>query len=360
MSKTRKVLGIVLAVALILNVVAVAAFAANDDSSRTNEWTLLSDAFENEPVVGTTFTVDVQLLADYNLGPVQFALEYDNANFSVAASGAINISGYPYTANVNYNYVADKNILKVIIVPNTAGLSYLPAVKLTNATTIATITFTYLSAGTIEIADDYKTNANIGGSLCAFRSLKDDLLECGPNDLVYGQTHTITEGDHEVGSAASEPAELAIIDGTGGVIDEARGYVYGVEMTEEWQMIEDVFEATNGGYIEVDNSEFMGTGALVNLYEADGTPVATYTFILFGDIDGDGEITALDASIAEMHDFWSYGDTGRIEDEAVLFAGDIDVDGDITALDASITEMHDFWSYGENLRLTQAEVIALL
>lgn len=359
MSKTRKIFGIIIAITLVLNVTAIAAFAA-DDSTKTNEWTLVSDAFTTEPTVGNTFTVDVKLLADYNLGPVQFALEYDSASFGIAASGAIDISGYPYPAIVSYNYNTANKTLKVVIVPDTAGLQELPAVKLSTSTTIATITFTYIKGGTIEVKDDYKTEANINGSLCAFRSTKDNLLDCSASDLLYGQTPTITAGDHEVGSAASEPPELAVIAGTGGVIDEDRGYVYGVEMTEEWQMIEDVFEATNGGYIEVDNSEFAGTGALVNLYEADGTLVATYTFILFGDIDGDGEITALDASIAEMHDFWSYGDTGRIEDEAVLFAGDIDVDGDITALDASITEMHDFWSYGENLRLTQAEVIALL
>ena len=143
MSKTRKVFGIILAIVLTLNVMAIAVFAA-DDSSRTNEWTLVSDAFTTEPTVGNTFTVDVKLLANYNLGPVQFALEYDDASFDIAASGAINISGYPYYGTVSYNYDTAAKILRVIIVPDTAGLQSLQAVKLPTSTTIATITFTYL------------------------------------------------------------------------------------------------------------------------------------------------------------------------------------------------------------------------
>jgi hypothetical protein len=357
MSKTRKVLGIIMAVALVLNLTAIAVFAA-DDSTTTNEWTIVSDAFTTEPTLNNTFTVSVQLLADYALGPVQFALDYDSTSFGIAASGAISVAGYPYDATVQYNYDSANGLLRVVIVPDTQGLSTLPAVSLSTATTIATITLTYLAPGTIEIANDYKTDTNINGTLCAFRSLQEDLLDCEAGDLLYGQTPTITAGDHEIGTAAV--TELAVIDGTGGVIDNVNMFVYGVEMTEEYQMIEDVFEATSGGYIEVDQSTYTGTGAQVYVFKADDTLVATYTFILFGDIDGDGEITAIDASVAEFHDAWNYGPTGRIEEEMFLFAGDLDGDMEITAIDASIAEFHDAWNYGPTGRLTQADVIALL
>lgn len=352
MSKTRKVLGIILAIVLTLNVMAIAVFAA-DDSGRANEWTLVSDAFTTEPTVGNTFTVDLKLKANYNLGPVQFALEYDSASFGIAPSGAIDIAGYPYSAAVSYNYDTAAKMLRVVIVPDTAGLSNLQAVKLPASTTIATITFTYLKGGSIEVADDYKTDANIGGTLCAFRSLKDNLLDCSAGDLVYGQTHTITEGDHTIGDTASEPAELAVIAGTGGVIDDERGYVYGVEMTEEWQMIEDVFEVTNGGYLEVDDSEFTGTGALVNVYDADSTLVATYTFILFGDVNGDGAIDTSDSYIMELHDSWSE----RLEyDTPQFFAGDLDASYEIDTTDSYIIELHDSWAE----RILQSDICSIL
>ena len=345
MSKTRKVFGIILAVVLTLNVMAIAVFASNDES-RTNEWTLVSDAFTTEPEVNSTFTVDLKLLANYNLGPVQFALEYDNASFEVVS---VSKASYPYEATASYNYVDGK--LRVVIVPDTAGLTTLQAVKLPTSTTIATITFKYLKGGTIEVADDYKTDKNIDGTLCAFRSTKDNLLDCSANDLVYGQTHTITEGDHQVGDATAEAPELAVIDGTGGVIDTDNMYVYGVEMTEEWEQIEDVFEATNGGYIVVDDSEFVGTGALVNLYDADDNLIETYTFVLFGDIDGNGEIDALDAALIDMHEVW----IERLDDyPEKLFAADLDYSGDADALDYAYIEMHEVWMQ----RIYQSDIIA--
>lgn len=348
MSKTRKILGIIMAVALVLNLSAVAVIAA-DDSGKTNTWTLVSDAFTTEPTLNSTFTVNVQLLADYNLGPVQFALDYDSTSFGIAASGAISVAGYPYDATVQYNYDSANGLLRVVIVPDTQGLSTLPAVKLSTATTIATITFTYLAPGTIEIYDDYKTDANINGTLCAFRSLEEDLLDCEAGDLVYGQTPTITAGDHEVGSAASP--ELAVKAGTGGVIDNVNMFVYGVEMTEEYQMIEDVFEATAGGYIEVDQSTYAGTGAQVYVFKADDTLVATYTFVLFGDIDGNGEIDALDAAYIDMHEAWYE----RLDDyPAKLFAADLDGSGDADALDYAYIEMHEAWMQ----RIYQTDIIA--
>lgn len=349
MSKTRKVLGIILAVVLTLNVMAIAVFAAND-SDRLNTWTLESNAFTTEPTVGNTFTVDLKLLANYNLGPVQFALEYDNTSFGIAEN-AIDISGYPYEATVNYNYVDGK--LRVVIVPDTSGLTTLPAVKLPTATTIATITFTYLKGGTIEVANDYKTDDNINGTLCAFRSTKDDLLQCEAGDLRYGQTPTITAGDHTIGDATSEPAELAVVAGTGGVIDDERGYVYGVEMTEEYQAIEDVFEVTNGGYLEVDNSEYDGTGALVNVYDADGNLIATYTFILFGDVDGNGEIDSNDSYLMDLHAAWYE----RLEDDSPqLFASDLDFSYDVDSNDSYVVDSHAAW----NERIVQANIIALI
>jgi len=348
MSKTRKVLGIIMAVALVLNLTAIAVFAA-DDSTTTNEWTIVSDAFTTEPTLNDTFTVSVQLLADYDLGPVQFALDYDSTSFGIDASGAVSTTGYPYDASVSYNYDSASGLLRVVIVPDTQGLSTLPAVKLSTATTIATITFTYLAPGTIEIANDYKTDTNINGTLCAFRSLQEDLLDCEAGDLLYGQTPTITAGDHEVGSAASP--ELAVKAGTGGVIDEARGYVYGVEMTEYGQAIEDVFEVTGDGYITVDQSTCTGTGAIVSVYNNSDNLVAAYTFILFGDVDGNGEIDALDAAYIDMHEAW----LERLDDYPdKLFAADLDISGDADALDYAYIEMHEAWMQ----RIYQADIIA--
>lgn len=313
MSKTRKVLGIILAIVLTLNVMAIAVFAA-DDSSRTNEWTLVSDAFTTEPTVGNTFTVDVKLLANYNLGPVQFALEYDDASFDIAASGAINISGYPYSAAVSYNYDTAAKMLRVIIVPDTAGLSNLQAVKLPAATTIATITFTYLKGGSIEVADDYKTDANINGSLCAFRSLKDNLLDCSAGDLVYGQTHTITAGDHEVGTSYTAPvfqkkataAEGIQINRNKTIGGAFTGVVYGFPQLAattfaNQNYLINAFEVVNGTMEISKYAGFpaggRGTGTVLTIKDSKGVVVETYMVVVFGDVDGNGLINTTDLGV---------------------------------------------------------------
>lgn len=312
MSKTRKVLGIILAIVLTLNVMAIAVFAA-DDSSRTNEWTLVSDAFTTEPTVGNTFTVDVKLLANYNLGPVQFALEYDDASFDIAASGAINISGYPYYGTVSYNYDTAAKMLRVIIVPDTAGLQSLQAVKLPTSTTIATITFTYLKGGSIEVADDYKTDANIDGSLCAFRSLKDNLLDCSAGDLVYGQTHTITEGDHDIGTSYTAPVFQKKADAAEGIqINRNKtvggtftGVVYGFPQLAattfaNQNYLTNAFEVVNGTMEISKYTGFgaagRGTGTLLTIKDSNGVVKETYIVVIFGDLDGNGLINNTDAT----------------------------------------------------------------
>lgn len=312
MSKTRKVLGIILAIVLTLNVMAIAVFAA-DDSSRTNEWTLVSDAFTTEPTVGNTFTVDVKLLANYNLGPVQFALEYDDASFDIAASGAINISGYPYYGTVSYNYDTAAKMLRVIIVPDTAGLQSLQAVKLPTSTTIATITFTYLKGGSIEVADDYKTDANIGGTLCAFRSLKDNLIDCSAGDLVYGQTHTITEGDHDIGTSYTAPvfqkkagAEGIQINRNKTIGGAFTGVVYGFTQLAANTFatpayLTNAFEVVNGTMEISKYAGFAaagrGTGTLLTIKDSDGVVKETYIVVIFGDLDGNGLINASDLGL---------------------------------------------------------------
>lgn len=313
MSKTRKVLGIILAIVLTLNVMAIAVFAA-DDSSRTNEWTLVSDAFTTEPTVGNTFTVDVKLLANYNLGPVQFALEYDDASFDIAASGAINISGYPYYGTVSYNYDTAAKMLRVIIVPDTAGLQSLQAVKLPTSTTIATITFTYLKGGSIEVADDYKTDANIDGSLCAFRSLKDNLLDCSAGDLVYGQTHTITAGDHDIGDSYTAPtfqkkataAEGIQINKNKTIGGTFTGTVYGFPqvaantfatpayLTNAFEVLDGTMEISKyAGF----PAAGRGTGTLLTIKDSNGDVKETYIVVIFGDLDGNGLINANDLGV---------------------------------------------------------------
>lgn len=75
-----------------------------------------------------------------------------------------------------------------------------------------------------------------------------------------------------------------------------------------------------------------GTGSKVRLFTNNGTVwVADYINLLYGDVDGDGNIGALDASAINRV---SLG-IASITDDIVIMAADVDCSGTVNALDAS-------------------------
>lgn len=128
--------------------------------------------------------------------------------------------------------------------------------------------------------------------------------------------------------ATSEPVLSGIETG---VVDTENGYVYGVvagetDLTLFFTVENGTFEmvANEGGYTN-------GTGATLVVKDTKGNEVATYTLVVFGDVNGDAEITATDANIVRNA---SLG--GTIDGAAYLYAADSNGDADVTATDANI------------------------
>ena len=88
---------------------------------------------------------------------------------------------------------------------------------------------------------------------------------------------------------------------TGGVVDTVNQYVYGVNPGD---VAANYFEASNGGTLtwKVGHaSSENGTGAQAIVTNKNGEPVAIYTLVIFGDVNGDGAIDAFDASLINMN-----------------------------------------------------------
>ena len=66
-----------------------------------------------------------------------------------------------------------------------------------------------------------------------------------------------------------------------------------------------------------------------------GTSSKTYTFIIYGDVSGDGNITVLDLSLVQMHLLKKKSLTG-----AYAQAGDVSRGGSVDILDLSKVQMH--------------------
>lgn len=367
---SKKLLSVFVALMMVVSMFAIVANAAGyeDDETAaeyTQDWAL------SEPVDNGdgTWTVDVLLTTNYGTGPIQFVLT--NTDTSVAAIKSVTL-GDAIPESYNATVSVSKAKGKVMIIADTAGTGTITAEEIDGV--IATVVYTYAGEGSAEIAidDNAKSATNVAGTLIAARMSDGDLVTGNP---ITGQT--VTVGDSVIIGGGAAP-ELAVIDGTIGVIDTTRtamgdwdaetvtGYIYGIE-PENGEDVYSVFEVIGDGEIEIvpnNAGSECGTGTLVNVLDLDGNVVETYCLIIFGDIDGDGAITVLDAIDGELHDAYMYengADGMRICATEVIFAGDVDVDGDITVLDTIDIELHDAYMYemgSDGMRMYQADVMA--
>ena len=320
MSKTRKLLSVVVALMMVVSMFAMTANAANyyeseEDAAKYEQIWALSKPVDNGD---GTYTVDVSLTTNYETGPIQFVLT--NTDTSVAAIKSVTL-GDAIPASYNATLSVSKANGKVMIIADTAGTATITAEEINGV--IATVVYTYAGSGsaTIAIEDDAKSATNVGGSLIAARMGDGDVVT---GDPITGQT--VTVGDSVIIGSAAQAPTLAVIDGTIGVIDTTRqdmycdadgigtgdatftGYIYGVE-PEAGETVDAVFEVVGDGELEIlanDAGSEAGTGTIVNVLDTNGDVVETYCLIIFGDLNGDGVIDVYDAADIELHDAWGY------------------------------------------------------
>ncbi len=380
MSKTRKLLSVVLALVMLVSVFAVSANAygyEDADTTYTQNWVL------GEPVDNGdgTYTVEVSLTTNYATGAIQFVVT--NTDNTVAALVNAEV-GSAIPAAYGIEEASFSNATgKVILIPDTSSDKTITATAINGV--IAVLTYEYSGEGSadIAIANNPKTETNVAGSLMAARMDNGDLVT---GDMITGQTVTSTGETWTIGDSDAEAPTLAVIDGMNGVIDtertaygadfnECTGYIYGVE-PENYEGILDVFEVVGDGEAEIIENEYgsdCGTGTIVNVLDSDGNAVETYVLVIFGDVDGSGDVTTDDSNIIDRHDNWMYyegSEDGRIVALEVLFAADVTLDSagstetydyDVTTDDSNIIDRHDNWMYydngSEDGRFRQSDVI---
>lgn len=380
MSKTRKLLSVVVALMMVVSMFAMTANAANyyeseEDAAKYEQIWALSKPVDNGD---GTYTVDVSLTTNYETGPIQFVLT--NTDTSVAAIQSVTL-GDAIPESYNATLSVSKAKGKVMIIADTAGTATITAEEINGV--IATVVYTYAGSGsaTIAIDDDAKSATNVGGSLIAARMGDGDVVT---GDPITGQT--VTVGDSVIIGSAAQAPTLAVIDGTIGVIDTTRqdmycdadgigtgdatftGYIYGVE-PEAGETVDAVFEVVGDGELEIlanDAGSEAGTGTIVNVLDTNGDVVETYCLIIFGDVNGDGFVDTGDSGDIDLHDAWMYeysADGMRFDLAYQVFAGDINCDEFVDTGDSGDIELHDAYMYeagSDGMRLYQADVIALL
>lgn len=297
---SKKVLGALLALVMVLSVFSFTVFAAGStsyetDASYTQTWGLSAP----KAVTGATNTyeVEIYLTTNYPVGPVQFKLIGDDIEVIGASAGA----GY-YKATAS----AGKSGL-VILTPDTSStLNAITPVK----ATIATVQYTSVSGATAQIDDNEKTKSNPSGTLMAARL---DGKTVNGSDFIVGQPAEVLKAGESMPDAGTSggEADLVVKSGVAGVVVDTHktfggkydGVVYGFAQAanntfKNSAYITAALEATDGSALTITTSDGnadsgkvgnFGTGTTVKVGEK------TYVICIFGDIDGNGLINTTDA-----------------------------------------------------------------
>ncbi len=134
--------------------------------------------------------------------------------------------------------------------------------------------------------------------------------------------------------------ELGVVSGSTGafgdiVTDEAgvkTGYIYGVDAGGDVNAYFELVDPSAGTvkWTASAGGSTNGTGAVATVKDNNGNEVAVYTLVIFGDVNGDGAITATDGNAVN-----SAALGGSIEAGAKAFAADVNGDAAITATDGN-------------------------
>lgn len=345
--KSKKILSLALAIVMALSVLSIGAFAAKTTPTAA---ITVSASKETDIANGETITITVAATAteDYFVGPVSVPVTYDATLFTAANVAGADIFGAGTTEVVANTTEAGK--VTVVITPDTAGT---PVATNLNGKNVTLFTFELTAiadAGSCDVAvvEDQKTAANTTGKLYmgSFDSADPRTAEL----TTVGQTLILTDATVNVSIGAAGDPELILTE-TGedyGTIirddlctGEYDGCVFGID-TLNGEAIED-YVTTIIGSIEVVPNEESGeytTGSTILLKDNDDNVVATYVFIYFGDVNGDGAVDAADAGAVEAHDMWL---ELIEEDTAAFYAAEVNYDGAVDATDAGAIEAHDMW-----------------
>lgn len=330
---SKKFLSVMLALVMVLSVFSVCAFAASAnyedpdaEEAYTQMWYLETT---NEPNANGDYTVDVYLETNYLVGAISFHVDAVGATLKSAEVSDFIFDDEGYNPNIQVN----KSKGDVYIIPEPTDTAAM-GLDFSSAQLVATLTYTLTDASaTISLVNDAKLIDN-AGKLVAVR-MADGVL--ASDAMYYGQW--VVDADYNdvaLGDPISEvtlgeevvAANPVLIGVDTGVVDNATGYVYGVPAGAD---ANDYFAVENGSFSIAETV----TGAVLIVKNAAGEPFAAYTLIIFGDVDGNGAITAADSTVVKMAALGGAIDGGA----AFELAADVDGNGEITAADSTVIKM---------------------
>ena len=345
MTKAKKAISLIVSVVMLLGVLAVGVFA-NDNTGVAENGTIALSFDKASYSAGDTVKVTVKLTTDYYAATVSVPVQYDSSavKFVSGTTASTLFGAGDATKTVVNDAAAGKTYVYVGVLPQAAGGA---VAQKANGVVLSTLTFTASkaisdTAAAFGVLNDQKTMTNLGGKLYVGSYKTSDVTS-----TVYTTGQKLTFPVMKA-AAAADPELILTEEGNGAVIrtdlctgsGDYAGCVFGID-TLNGENIED-YVTTKAGSVEVVANEDgnMSTGATILLKDDSGKVVATYVFIYFGDVNGDGSVDITDAAMVEAHDQWV---ETIDEDTAAYYASDVNYDAVIDITDSAAIEAQDQW-----------------
>lgn len=334
MKNKNKIIAIVVAVVLVVSVFVVGTVANTKNTS------IAISIDKTELSAGQSATVTVTASADYPVATASIPVFYDKTLVTVSNATAT-LTGYD-VANVTTDLTAvdsSKIYENTNISSSKFGfvlVTYIGGANDTVSTLENAMILTFKITAKSDVSgealikcvtESAKTENNVAGMLYFGTTTSGNTITSIPENVENVNVTNATQS----ATIVTGSADLMAKDDMPTVIDATNKYIYGITSGDS---VEDYIKVNNGSFELVANSSGYtnGTGATVIVKNASGTVVDTYTVIIFGDVNGDGSITATDTSIVTGASL-GFDVAGG---DAYAFASDANGDGSPTATDVSI------------------------
>ena len=300
MASSKKIISLILAVAMVIGVFAISAFAAAPAATIT----LSADNAQVESGDTITITVTASATEDFYVGPFGIPVEYDSTLVTFVSATVANVFGAGTTDYAVNSATAGK--VAIAGWPTNAVSPVAPNLNGANVV-LATLTFTATADGeaVFAIANDQKTTANptglfYMGSFDGSNPKTAALTEMGQTLTAVSTTVTIGSAEPELILTATGEANGVIIDTHKTFGGAYAGVVYGFPQaaTATFRTINYIttnLTTTNGALTAANLARTIGTAGY-----GTGTTITVgskvYVIVIFGDVTGDGLINVADTT----------------------------------------------------------------
>lgn len=356
----KKIFAILLTVILALSVFAVGASAAG--TATGDEWmtvTITTDKGVNTCSIRETVTVTVSIACNYNVPTFRFPILFDKSVFQAKTLLGQQALGTCATAGtLSFNKITDGSCIPESYDANQFGCILFQWV----ANTTGSVGCINNPEGEAAFSFELETTTGSAGKTGSiFIPSESDMfyyMAIEDPDVAtsfYYMTAETCAMSFVPASVTVEAADVALIPNAAydspAVVDEENLMVYGFATgMQSAAEVKEFVAATGGATIRVAPNDLgYGTGSAINL-ALEGNVVKSYNMVIFGDLDGDGDINAMDATKG----FSYYGGSLVVENECYFLAADLVQDGTIDAMD--VTRV--FAVYGGSMVLDQANPYA--